>query len=95
MNWDGSDYTGFDANSIVLLDNTLLTESVYIPRETTADASSGLTEDEITIVNEVISQGGMMDVDGAITYDGSNYVMDDRTGNGICFDFDVKITVVE
>ena len=125
VTWEGSDYTGFDCNSIVLLDNTLLSKSVYVPRTTTADASSGLNSDEIAIVNEVISQGGMMDVDGAlfipmqsidlssyttvsqvildfnwdidgaITYEGSNYVMDDRTGNGICFDFDVKITVVE
>lgn len=33
-------------------------------------------------------------LDGSITHNGTNYVMEDRTGNGLCFDFQVTVTVV-
>ena len=121
FDWDGETHMGLNCNSILLVDEKLLTVPYYAPRGCKGISDPLLSDAEEFLVNKVLDQSGLMDVDGAlflplnpveilnpesvneilidfswqidgaIQYDGSRYVMADRTGNGIAFDFGVDI----
>lgn len=123
IDYEGSKSTGINCNSIILVDNSLLSDSYLIPRGTTSVDDLIIPDADKEFIGRLMNKGWQIDVDGAlfipleptelvnpesisqvnidfsweienaITHDGEKYIMEDRTGSGLAFDFKVSLDI--